>query len=48
MGSRKPNFFDVTVRTGTQHVVTMSIHFPEVLRHELDSAFIESERVSEM
>ena len=26
----------------------MSVHFPKVLRHELDSAFVESQRMSEM
>ena len=48
MATSKPDFFNINhISSGTSCVVVV-IHLQKVFRHEVDSTFIESERMSEM
>ena len=49
MITRKPDLLNVTDGTpGSSYTVTMRIYFQEILRDELDSAFVESKSVAEV
>ena len=48
MGTSEPNFFNITDSFSRISPATVGIHLYKVFRHELDSTFIKSERMSEM
>ena len=49
MATCEPDFFNITDDgSGSLYIVEMGIHLLKVLRHELDSTFIKSKRMSDM